>query len=555
MEILKRPEPWPAIVIGSGATGSVAAAILARNGIDTLILEAGPDRNPKTDLRPGFEYSSKSKFRHYLSRSQRIQEQHPGYWDCNPDLFVNDRQLPYSTPPGRPFRWIRGRQPGGRTLTWGGACLRFSDYEFKAASRDGFGPDWPCSHEELAPFYSEIERTIRVTGANCGLPQLPDGDFLPPIELTALEKRFTESITSRWPERKFVPYRGISIEPTGGSWPARSMQASYLGTALSSGKAVLRPNSAVTRLLFDQNTSRARAVEIIDTVTKSVYEIPARAVILCASTIETIRLMLLSESPAHPAGLGNSGGLVGKFVMDHPTVMRMVNFDGISSSRQSFDPGLKGIWVPRFQNLGSRDRSYLRGFGVIGSLDRFDLPPKAKQGIGDSAVGYLYAQGEGLPIETNRVSIDRAATDCYGIPIPLIDVRWGDNDLAMAADMATTLDEMIEHAGGKSRDLSAFFSLPSFKPFLKNFVGAEGNPADVSVPGLFVHEMGGARMGSDPLTSVVDPLNRCWDCENVLVLDMACFPTGGWQNPTLTAMAIAARGASKLIDRFKTGEP
>ena len=314
---MSHPALYDAIVVGSGATGGVAAKQLAEGGLRVLVLEAG--RNFPGGARHGSPMTNlmRQLYRHFVTGRQRVQERQGGYWETNPDLFVDDIDHPYVTPADRPYRWIRGRHLGGRSLSWGGVTLRFSDFEFKAASRDGIGEDWPIGYQDLEPFYAEVEQFLGTHGSKEGLAQLPDGAFREPRPMTPAEQRLAAAVT-RFPDRRAIISRGIRA----GRYPARgerfsrlSSPATTLAAALATGRTTVQTGAVVSKLLV--NGGRATAVEYIDAASRQVHEAHGRVIFLCASTIESLRILMNSRSPAHPEGLGASSGVLGRYLMDH----------------------------------------------------------------------------------------------------------------------------------------------------------------------------------------------------------------------------------------------
>ncbi|MEM8961342.1 MAG: GMC family oxidoreductase, partial [Acidobacteriota bacterium] len=512
-------EPWDAVIVGSGATGGWAAKVLAERGARVLVLEAGPQvRSDACAPRP---------WRHRLMRTvqnlrgrQSVQQRYIGYRAHPPELFIDDRDFPYSTPDERPFWWIRGRQVGGRSLTWGGLSLRFSDYEFGAASRDGVGIDWPFRHADLAPAYAIVERAYSVRGSSEGLPQLPDGDFQPAADQSPAELAFKNAIEARWPERRVIPTRSIEVRATNPSdWPPMSSQAVTMRDALATGRVTLRSDVVVNQIDVSEDGSRATGVTFLDTSTGSFDQAHGRAVLLCASTLESTRILLNSRSPRHPDGLGANSGHLGRYLMDHHTVRAAARFPYPGREPAEYRwGGPNASLIPRFQNLEESSGDFLRGYGMNLRIQRRKMP--VRDGY---LLGSLLAQGEMLPRAENHVTLDPDKTDRWGLPGLRIDCAWSDNETNMVTHMANSVREMVAEAGGE-----LFGDVHLNQP-----------------PGSYVHEVGTARMGADAETSVVDPDNRIWETPNVLVTDGACWPSCGWQNPTLTMMAVTVRACQK----------
>jgi choline dehydrogenase-like flavoprotein len=522
---------YDVLIIGAGLTGAWAAKELAEAGLDVLVLDAGPRLAPDevSTVEP-----RASPRRREAARRQPVQSQTAAYWTHPSQLFVDDFDHPYTVVANSPFAWIRGRQVGGRSFAWGGVTLRFSDYEFGDPDRDGIGPRWPIRHADLAPCYDTVERVLGVSGATDGLPQLPDGVFLPAMPFTATERAFKDAVEARWPDRRVIHCRGIvPHDLTGGGpdarWAAKSALHRLLPAALATGRAAVRPDAVVSHLVVDPHTALVSGAACVDRLTKDPFEVRARIVVLCASTIESVRLLLNSRSRQHPAGIGNSSGLLGRGLVDHLAV-RVSGAVPAGRPGAGLEPlgGPHAISIPRFRNLdGHEPRAFIRGYGIWGGLDRqaaIDPAPAAE------SPWLLTALLEVLPDDQNRIEIDEGLTDAWGVKSVRIRLRYGDNEWKMAEDAGAALLEMAAAAGLTVRQRS------------------------MSSPGAYVHELGGARMGADPATSVLSAFNQCWDAKNLFVVDGSSFPTAGWQNPTLTMMALTVRAAGFIVEEARGGE-
>jgi choline dehydrogenase-like flavoprotein len=546
-QVMARAEPYDAIVVGSGATGGVAAWRLARAGLRVLVMEAGPEFAGGRAHGSTLGNLARQLYRHHVVGRQRVQERHGGYWEVNPDLFLDDVDHPYVTPEDRPYRWVRSRLLGGRSLTWGGVTLRLSDFEFKAASRDGIGADWPIGHDDLAPYYDEIERFLNVHGSKEGLAALPDGAFREPRPMTPGEHRLAEAAARGGKgdgDGRVIISRGIRAgrHPDKGARYSRlSSPGTTLAAAIATGRATVRAGAVVTRLIVTQG--RATAVEYLDAETKTYHEARARVVFLCASTIESLRILMSSRSDEHPEGLGASSGVLGRYLMDHIVGNVMFTLPDVPDRGGLDLTGADSIVVPRYRNLGATREPYARGFGLWGGVQRLPVPDLLRKQKG-VAFGFLCAMGEALPDADNRMELDATATDVFGLPVPRISCAWTANDLAVHAAAVAEASELVESAGGVVQD---FLDL-AHTPFLTRFMKSFQEEWRRTTPGLFVHEVGGARMGVSPRDSVVDPSCRCWDAPNVFVTDGACWVSSGWQNPTLTEMAITARACAHAVD-------
>jgi choline dehydrogenase-like flavoprotein len=550
MEIITRPEPWDAIVVGSGATGGAAARKLTEGGLRVLVLEAGRPVSRLADYGSFFTNGVRLLYRHFVSKRQSVQEAHPTYWATHPDFFVDDEDNPYTTPEGKPFRWIRSRRVGGRSLVWDAVTPRFSDFEFKAASLDGYGPDWPIGHADLAPYYSDLERLLGVHGSREGLAQMPDGEFLAARPMTPAEKIFKERVERRFGDRKVLISRGLQggRNPAPGEVvPQISSTATTLRAAEATGRLTLRANAVVSRVLVEPDGSRATGVELIDTVTGQVEEVHARMVFLCASTIESLRILMNSKGRAHPAGIGGSSGVFGHYLMDHSAGNVYFYMPDVRDDGGKYELlGSDSIMIPRYQNLGGKREEYLRGFGIWGGIQRLPLPAFLRKHP-EMPMGFLCGRSETLPHFDNRVELDPNVKDAWGIPAAHIVCEWKEHDLVLAAAARQETQEIVEAAGGKVADVTEIFHTP----FVSAHIGRMQKEWKLSTPGMFVHEVGGARMGTDPKTSVVDAYCRTWDTPNVYVTDGACWPTSGWQNPTLTEMAVTGWACDHAVRELR----
>ncbi|MEJ3744810.1 GMC family oxidoreductase [Actinomycetes bacterium KLBMP 9797] len=544
-----------ALVVGSGFAGSWAAKELTEAGWRTLVLEAGPARTagdvperfphhadldggvaglgsaaPRLDgaapspdhatgdAGPGHTAGEVGPDRAAGAARQHVQREHPGFGPRGPHLFVDDDRHPYQTPPDLPYRWIRGMQVGGRSLTWGGTALRLSPYELDAASLDGCALAWPLRYETLAPYYAAVEETMGLVGSPEGLPQVPDSVYRhEPPALTPAEKDFREAYHQ--PDTRPIPVRFIPSEAGRDGWPRFTMQATALAAARRTGRLELRPNAVATEVTTDPRTGRATGVRYVDPATGARHHVTARVVLLCAGTIETARLMLHSRGPRHPDGLGNSSGWVGRGLMDHPVLAATGVLDGHPpAAGYEWSARQRGLIVPPPPGRPVSTRP----FGLWVTLQRLTA-----NGV---PVGSVDAQGEMLPYWHNRVRLGDT-TDRWGVPVPVIECGYGPHERRLYTAMRRAITRAAAAAG------------------LRLTAVAEA----LTVPGLNVHDLGTARMGTDPATSVLDPDNRCWDCPNVFVTDGACFPGGGWQNPTLTIMALAARAGRHAATLLRQG--
>ena len=527
------------MVVGAGATGGVAAMVLAEAGLRVLVLEAGPQVRPE-QLSGREPLHSLRRLAAISSGAQRLQANHPGYWKNNPALFVDERLNPYSAPADAPFLWSRGRQVGGKSLTWGGITLRLSEHEFRAGEQDGLSPCWPIGSADLAPYYARLERLLGVHGQADGLPQLPDGDYRPPLPFTPGEEHLRQAVGRELGlplihSRGFALHRPTAAQP----WPPSAAQGVTLARALATGRVQIRSEAVVSHLECDASQSRAEAVVLVDGVSGERERIAAPLVVLCASTIETVRILLHSSEQQRQRGLIDPSGCLGRYLMDHISTSRFFSLPGIPEPSQAVElSGAGSCFLPNTVNLnGDASLPFRRGYGIWTAVQRF-TPPRPLRRDPEAAVGFLIAHGEVLPHEANRVSLDEQLCDAWGLPAAHIDCRWGANEHAMVAHMHGRMEAVVRAAGGRIQPLEDLFRLPLVEPLLTRSLAVR---PEAPPPGYYIHELGGARMGSSQETGVVDGWNRCWRASNVLVTDGACWPSAGWQSPTLTEMAITWR--------------
>jgi choline dehydrogenase-like flavoprotein len=524
---------FDAIVVGSGAAGSFAAKTLTEAGLDTLLLEAGPRLDPSRDFpppgpadRPG---SLTERIRAAFS-GQAVQARCTGYRGFARHLYVDDRENPYTTSRGKPFYWIRGRQVGGRLHTWGRLTPRMSDFELRAGSLDGRGDDWPICYADLAPYYDRVEELLGLEGHADGLPQLPDGRYRAPHPLTAQEREFQRIVESRWPERRVIQSRLVRQQLRETPLP--------LLDAEKTGRLTLCPDSVARSLSSDPHSGKASGVEFANRLSGRIESARGRLVFLCASAFESVRILLNSRSTRHPEGIGASSGVLGRYITDHLFFTRT----GLLAGHAEDDPGppadpydfgrAHGFYIPRFRNLGNPHPDFVRGYGICGCIGR------------GGPWWWMGAFGEMLPRAENRITLDPSRRDAWGVPVARIECAHGANDRALIADARRVVDEMIDAAG---LDPPSRWSQQRLAELLGRKSFAQPG---VVLPGLAVHEVGGARMGSEAGSSVLDPSCRCWDAENVVVSDGACFASGGYQNPALTIMALTVRAAERAVADF-----
>jgi choline dehydrogenase-like flavoprotein len=557
---------YDVLIIGSGASGGWVAKETAERGLNVLMLEAGPPRVPTRDFTEHI-WPYQLKFRGFgdqarLLKSQPIQRLCYACDEYSHQFFVNDLEHPYTFPIDKPFMWIRGRQIGGKTFCWARESYRYSDYEFKAASRDGYGDDWPISYNDLEPYYDRVENFIGVSGSREGLGSMPDGKFLPPMKLSCgalaakkvIEQKFGWKVIPDRVANLTVPHRGRPACHYCDQCQRGCFTASYfnspsvtLPAAARTGKFALVSDAVVSHLVMDAS-GRAKGVHYIDRKTQEHREAYARVVVVAAGALESTRILLNSKSSSHPQGVGNSTGVLGHYLMDHFTIEGAGGYmPNLRSSTREPVGRPCGFLIPKYVNAGSqRDRNatFLRGyrFDGDGSQELYghaflmkDFGDQWRERVRKEIPYYfaIEAQGECLPRADNFVELDANKKDAWGIPALHINASYGENDKAMAAAMR-------EHIGA----ILDAVKLTDVTP----------PKSELSMFGKNIHECGTARMGTNPNRSVVDGNCKVHDARNVFVTDGAVFVTQGCYEPTLTIMAISARAGEHIAQAFRRGE-
>ncbi len=557
---------FDAIVIGSGMSGGIAAKELCERGLKVLVIERGRKivhGEDYMDTQMPWELPNNNMItEEELARDYPIQRQCYAVNAATQKFWVKDSEHPYTTPEGKPFAWIRGYHLGGRSIMWGRQSYRLSEQDFGANAKDGHGCDWPIRYKDLAPWYDHVEKFIGVAGSKEGLPQLPDGEFLPEFALNDGEKLFKASVEAKFPGRKVISGRNAnlsvaqphheelgrsscqnrSICERGCSFGANyTSLSSSLPAAERTGNLTIVTDAIVHSLVQDPKTGKITSVRIIDAKTMQGRTYQAKIFFLNASAIASAQILLNSHSEANPRGLCNKSDQVGRNLMDH---LYALTTAGIMPQypKDSYYKGRRptGIYIPRFRNVTEEADGYVRGYGYQGGIMRMGGKPSATApGIGQEIkeagrkfgpwMAFISGFGEMLPNPDNRVTLNAARKDKWGIPLVHIDVSIGKNERTMSKQILADGKAMIEAAGG--------------------FVISQADEA--GTPGLGIHEMGTARMGRDPMTSVFNGFNQAHEAANLFCTDGAVMASSGCQNPSLTYMALTARAADYAAGLLK----
>jgi len=551
---------YDAIVIGSGISGGWAAKELCEKGLKTIMLERGKDivhvKDYKEANKEAWDYPHRGERTQQMTKDYPVLKRDYPLNERNLDWWASDKDSPYTEI--KRFDWFRGYHVGGRSLMWGRQSYRLSDLDFEANAKEGIAIDWPIRYKDIAPWYDYVERFAGVSGTKEGLPQLPDGQFLPPMELNCVEKDVAARIKEHYKGKRTmiigrtahatVPLNGRQCMyrdkcwygcPFGGYF---STQSATLPAARKTGNLTLRPWSIVTKILYDKDTKKATGVEVLDAETMKTYEYKAKIIFLNASTLNSAWVLMNSATDVWPDGLGSSSGELGHNIMDHHLgVGAGGSVDGYDD-KYYFGRRANGFYIPRFRNLFGDKRDYQRGFGYQGGASRSswgrDIPELAIGGAykdamtepGEWSIG-MGGFGETLPYHENKVTLDRNRKDKWGLNVLAIDVEYKDNEKKMRQDMMNDAKEMLETAG------------------VKNVQGFEGD----GTLGRGIHEMGSARMGADQKTSVLNKWNQVWDAMNVFVTDGSFMTSAACHNPSLGYMAFTARAANHAVEELKKG--
>jgi choline dehydrogenase-like flavoprotein len=550
---------FDAIVVGSGISGGWAAKELCEKGLKTLVLERGRNVEHIKDYtgteKDPWDLTHRGGLTEDDRKNSPIQSQCYAFTEVGKKFFVNDEENPYTQV--KPFLWIRGYHVGGRSLTWGRQSYRWSDVDFEANAKDGFGTDWPIRYKDIAPWYSYVEKFAGISGNRDGLPQLPDGEFMPPMEMNCLETHVSSKIKENFPGRAMIIGRSANhTQKVGDRGPCQfrnkcnegcpfggyfSSNSATLPAAKATGNLTLHPNSIVLEVMYDKDTRKAKGVRILNAETNQTEEYFAKIIFLNASTLGTAHILLHSVSDAFPIGFGNSSEQVGHNLMDHHYLAGAYgDYDGFAD-QYFYGRRPNGIYIPRYRNISeqTKRKDYVRGFGYQGGASRGRAWVDA--GIGSAYKEQLTGPGtwgfwigawaEHLPYYENKATLNKNKKVKWGLPTLDIDCDYKENELKMRVDMKNDAVEMLQKSG------------------IQNVTGFD----DMPPPGFCIHEMGTARMGKSPKTSVLNGFNQMHDAKNVYITDGSCMASSACQNPSLTYMALTARACDHAVSELKKG--
>jgi choline dehydrogenase-like flavoprotein len=513
------------LIIGSGHSGGMAAKVLTEKGISCLMLNAGPiaDVRKDTEVKPAYALPFRG-FKQPGILPHVFQSN-----EFNANTWVDEKEVPYTYDPQRPYNWVRVRLFGGRSLFWSRQSFRLSDYEFKAKSHDGYGDDWPISLADVAPYYSRTEAIFRVQGRADGLPQYPDGNFVPD------DSPWSESMQRFIASGKRM---GVPVCKARSSLGVDGLASSVnllLPDAFATGKLRAIPNVVVRELRADKNTGLINEVHFVDRLSRREMSVKARVVVLAAGTLESTRLLLNSK-------LANSSGVMGHYLIDQvygPGIVCSVPEARDGKATPELNGG--GALIPRFRNINSKEKNFIRGYALNVYSSNGPMDPRNFAAYGEELQNKLDSyngsgfgtsiMGEVLARYENHVSIDKNVVDAWDIPVLRIDTKYTDNEINMARDAVDTSVAMAEAAG--------------FEVLAKNY--------DPNPPGYSIHELGTCRMGDNPKTSVLNKWSQSHDIKNLFIVDGSSFVSGGWQNPTISLVALAMRASDYLAEQMRQG--
>ena len=553
------PDQYDAIVVGSGISGGWAAKELCEKGLKVLLLERGGPydhiKDYKTASKNPWEFEHRGETTHEQELAKPVAHRTWVAAESIIDAWANEEECPYLE--DQPFNWYRSYRMGGRSILWGRQSYRWSDLDFEANAKDGVAVDWPIRYKDIAPWYDHVESFAGISGSIEGLPQLPDGKFLPPMQLNCVEKDVAEKIKAHYKgDRRLIIGRVANLTapvngrtncqfrnrcwegcPFGGYF---STQSSTLPAALATGNLTVRPWSIVRQVIYNKDTQKATGVEVVDATDNKTYQFNSRIVFLCASAMNSAWILMQSANDIWPGGLGSSSDQLGHNIMDHHYRIGASGKVEGYLDKYIFGRRPNGFYIPRFANIGKDKRDFLRGYGYQGGASRQGWKRDvAELGVGVQLKDELTEPGEWtigmtgfgeiLPDHRNKMYLHATQKDKWGLPVPVMDAGLRENEYKMRPSMAADAAEMLEASGIKE-----VHSWDNFHPM-----------------GDGIHEMGTARMGNDSKTSVLNKYNQVWDAKNVFVTDGACMTSSACQNPSLTYMAMTARAAAHAVDEMK----
>ena len=550
---------YDAIVVGSGISGGWAAKELTEKGLKVLMLERGRDIVHVKDYvnanKEAWDYPHRGERTQQMIKDYPVLKRDYPLNETNLDYWVKDSESPYTEI--KRFDWFRGYHMGGRSLMWGRQSYRWSDFDFEANLKDGIATDWPVRYKEIAPWYDHVEKFAGISGSRDGLPQLPDGQFMPAMDMNIVEKDVSARMNKHYNSfRKMIIGRTANItEPLPGRTQCQyrnkcwlgcpfgayfSTQSSTLPAAKATGNLTVRPWSIVTKILYDKDKKKATGVEVLDGENNKTYTYNAKIIFLNASTLNSAWVLMNSATDVWEGGLGSSSGELGHNIMDHHLGVGASGLVEGFEDKYIYGRRANGIYIPRYRNLFGDKRDYLRGFGYQGGADRegwsrnipeMNIGADFKEALtepGAWSMG-IGGFGETLPYHENKITLDKTKKDKWGLNILAMDIEYKDNEKKMRLDMQNDAVEMLTIAG------------------VKNPTGWTGD----GTLGRGIHEMGSARMGRDPKTSVLNSFNQVWDAPNVFVTDGSFMASAACQNPSLTYMAFTARAADHAVSELK----
>src|SRR5450432_3617813 len=549
---------YDAIVIGSGISGGWAAKELTEKGLKVLMLERGRDivhvKDYVNATKDPWEFPHRGRRTLQMEKDYPVLKRDYPLSETNLDYWASDKDSPYTEV--KRFDWFRGYHTGGRSLMWGRQSYRHSDWDFEANAKEGIAIDWPVRYNEIAPWYDYVEKFAGISGSKEGLPQLPDGQFLPAMDMNCVEKDLSGRLKQKFKSRDMIIGRTANLTvkhegrtncqfrnkcalgcPFGAYF---STQSSTLPAAVKTGNLTLRPWSIVTKILYDKDKKKATGVEVLDAETNKTYTYKAKIIFLNASTLNSAWVLMNSATDIWPDGLGSSSGELGHNIMDHHLGVGASGIVEGHEDKYYYGRRANGIYIPQFRNVGGDKRDYVRGFGYQGGGSREGYnrsPEEIAIGVdlkdaltepGPWSLG-IGGFGETLPYHENQVTLDKTKKDKWGLNVLAMDIEYKDNEKKMRIDMKNDAMEMLTAAG------------------VKNVKGYEGD----GTLGRGIHEMGSARMGKDPKTSVLNKYNQVWDAPNVFVTDGSFMVSSACPNPSLTYMAMTARAADYAVSELK----